>query len=252
MRNYIKPMEFAEKFNLSQSMVNDWIHKGKIKAVKLGSGKRSHYRIPLSEVERFENSLRQGDEMIQSSVDLDVLEMPMLVPSAYSSKSMDSDDLVRGIMMEYSPSSTATTSATVSYVNTGKKLSPTSTKTLWRSSTTTTTQPPPSQRFVGGAFHVACEPRLEEAFITQPLLDSYGAGNWASDWHPMGPQGATGSTGYVGSAGPLGPTGIVGPTGPAGGPATRCTRGTSVEPFDYEHDFFDIVSITPFVVTRIY
>ena len=247
MRNYIKPMEFAEKFNLSQSMVNDWIHKGKIKAVKLGSGKRSHYRIPLSEVERFENSLRQGDEMIQSSVDLDALEMPMLVPSAYSSKSMDSDDLVRGIMMEYSPSSTATTSATISYVNTGK-LSPTFTKSLWRSSTTATTQPPPSQRFVGNTFTIAQEPRLEEYSIA---FDSYGTGDWVSDWHPVGPQGATGSTGYVGSAGPLGPTGIVGPTGPAGGPATRCTRGTSVEPFDYEHDFFDIVSITPFVVTRI-
>ena len=62
MKEYMSTSEFMEKFDLSQSMVNDWIRSGRIKAIKFESSKRTHYRIPLLEVERFERELVIKDE----------------------------------------------------------------------------------------------------------------------------------------------------------------------------------------------
>ena len=62
MKEYMSTSEFMEKFDLSQSMVNDWIRSGRIKAIKFESSKRTHYRIPLSEVERLEKDVVNKSE----------------------------------------------------------------------------------------------------------------------------------------------------------------------------------------------
>jgi excisionase family DNA binding protein len=234
VRDYIKPMEFAKKFGLSQSTVNDWIHQGKIKVITLGGSQRSHYRIPLSEVERFETSLQRGDAM-QSAVSLDALEMPTLVPSSYSSTSMDSDDLVSGIMMDYSLTTTSTTS-----------LSSSTTGSSYISSTTATTQPPPYQRFGGTSYtdysvnFTETENNLATTWLNiDTPVSSIGSRG------PKGPQGCVGTRGIEGCMGPTGPQG---PRGPSGGPPGPSSIMSS-RLLSYEHNFFDIISVTPFVVT---
>ena len=57
MKDYIKPTEFGKKFDLSQTVVNEWIRSGKLKAIKFENPHRNHYRIPISEVERIEKEL---------------------------------------------------------------------------------------------------------------------------------------------------------------------------------------------------
>jgi excisionase family DNA binding protein len=234
VRDYIKPMEFAKKFGLSQSTVNDWIHQGKIKVITLGGSQRSHYRIPLSEVERFETSLQRGDAM-QSAVSLDALEMPTLIPSSYSSISMDSDDLVSGIMVDYSLTTTSTTS-----------LSSSTTGSSYLSSTTATSQPPPYQRFGG----MSCTDSanyyvIGDSGITSNDVTWMNSSGSAGDKGPKGPQGCAGTRGIEGCMGPTGPEG---PRGPSGGPPGLSSIMSS-SLLSYEHNFFDIMSVTPFVVT---
>jgi len=50
--NFLTVDEFAEKLKLHPSSIRKHIREGTIFASKLGSGKRSHYRIPDSELER--------------------------------------------------------------------------------------------------------------------------------------------------------------------------------------------------------
>ena len=58
--DYLKPAEFAKKFNLSQSTVNKWIRAGRINAIVIRHLTKNHYRIPVSEIERFEKELLNG------------------------------------------------------------------------------------------------------------------------------------------------------------------------------------------------
>jgi len=44
--------EFAEKLRVHPNTVRNAIHSGRISAFRVGSGKRSMYRIPGSEIER--------------------------------------------------------------------------------------------------------------------------------------------------------------------------------------------------------
>jgi excisionase family DNA binding protein len=52
--NYLTIDEFAEKMKMHSSTIRRAINQGKIFALRLdlGLGKRSHYRIPESELER--------------------------------------------------------------------------------------------------------------------------------------------------------------------------------------------------------
>ena len=52
--NYITPAEFAKRMNFHLSTVRRWILEGRIKSLTIKNPHRNHYRIPLSEVERFE------------------------------------------------------------------------------------------------------------------------------------------------------------------------------------------------------
>jgi excisionase family DNA binding protein len=54
---YISPAEFARRMDFNPATVRNWIVAGKIKAVVIRNPKRNHYRIPLSEVERFEKEM---------------------------------------------------------------------------------------------------------------------------------------------------------------------------------------------------
>lgn len=49
---FLTVKQFAKKMNLSEQVIRLWIKKGKIKGMKISSGKKSPFRIPNSELSR--------------------------------------------------------------------------------------------------------------------------------------------------------------------------------------------------------
>ena len=57
----VKTAEFAEMFRLSRKTVERRIRRGEIEAINVGTEAKRIYRIPRSEVERYERTLGTGD-----------------------------------------------------------------------------------------------------------------------------------------------------------------------------------------------
>ena len=54
---YVTPPELAERYHVSLKAVHKWIQKGHFPNVyRVGLGKGSHYRIPVSDVIEFEKN----------------------------------------------------------------------------------------------------------------------------------------------------------------------------------------------------
>jgi excisionase family DNA binding protein len=216
MEDHIKPMEFAKKFNLSQTTVNEWIRGGKIKAIKLQGSKRAHYRIPLSEVERFEKLLVpetvkiDTEDTPMNTTMTSSKEMPVFVPGNYSATSMNCDDLVRGILVPSTTSTTTSSTTSSVWIPLSLDGSATSSTFTYESSTTQTTRHP---------YTMSIKQRVNETenVLCNNWLDlDYGSKGPTGPTGPQGPQGCIGNAGIQGSPGSIGamgPTGLLGNSG---------------------------------------
>jgi excisionase family DNA binding protein len=65
--DFLSIKEFAVKVGLHPNTIRRAIKRGKISAIKLGSGLRSHYRIAKTEVQRI--ALLDMEEMIEKIIE---------------------------------------------------------------------------------------------------------------------------------------------------------------------------------------